>query len=157
MTEDGASEVELELSDQITTFKVTVNAYSKLGLYGLVEYRFSSNKPLAVAFNLPPNMVQGDSLIVPISIKSNLAQPMDVTLALNSSETKTFSLDPYETKVINKTIIADNLGNLSLRVTARGFLQDSSNLQDSLTKQTEVLPRGFPIRLSSSGILKPGN
>jgi len=82
---------------------------------------------------------------------------MDVTLALNSSETKTFSLDPYETKVINKTINADYLGNLSLRVTARGSLQDSSNLQDSLTKQTEVLPRGFPIRLSSSGIFKPGN
>lgn len=37
VTEDGTSEVEFELSDQITTFKVTVNAYSKLGLYGLAE------------------------------------------------------------------------------------------------------------------------
>jgi uncharacterized protein YfaS (alpha-2-macroglobulin family) len=68
VAEDGSSEVEFELSDQITTFKVTVTAYSKLGLYGLSEYRFSSNKPLAVAFNLPPNMVLGDSLIVPITI-----------------------------------------------------------------------------------------
>ena len=70
-------------------------------------------------------MVQGDSLIVPISVKSSLVQPMDVTLAINSTETKTFSLEPYETKVINKTINSDYLGNLSLRVTAQGSLEDS--------------------------------
>ena len=67
-------------------------------------------------------------------------------------------LEPYETKVLNKTITADLLGNLSLIVTAQGVSpQGSSSLQDSLAKQTEVFPRGFPVRLSSSGIFQPGN
>lgn len=136
-TEDGTSEVDFELSDQITTFKVTVTAYSKLGLYGLSEYRFSSNKPLAVAFNLPPNLVQGDSLIVPITLTSSLPHPFNVTLTLNSTDPKTLSLEPYETKVLNTTITADLLGSLSLRVTAQGgSLEGSSSLQDSLAKQT---------------------
>jgi uncharacterized protein YfaS (alpha-2-macroglobulin family) len=86
VAEDGTSEVDFELSDQITTFKVTVTAYSKLGLYGLSEFRFSSNKPLALAFNLPPNLVQGDSLIVPITLKSSLPHPLNVTLFLNSTD-----------------------------------------------------------------------
>ena len=67
-------------------------------------------------------------------------------------------LEPYETKVLNTTITADLLGSLPLRVTAQGVsLEGFSLLQDSLTKQTEVVPRGFPVRLASSGIFKPGN
>jgi uncharacterized protein YfaS (alpha-2-macroglobulin family) len=67
-------------------------------------------------------------------------------------------LAAQESQIFKKSVKADEVGNMTFKVSAfaKGF-DDDQTTQDTLIKQTEILPKGFPIKLSQSGMFKPDN
>ena len=62
---------EFFLNDQVTTFMIRVNAYSSLGKYGYAQKVLNSTKLVYSEFMLPPTLVLGDFLNIPVTIYNN--------------------------------------------------------------------------------------
>lgn len=52
---------------------------SRDGRYGSKELTFSTKKAFSVNFNLPHNIIETESLIIPISLQNNLGITLTVT------------------------------------------------------------------------------
>lgn len=67
-TENGVAKGSFVLSDLITNFKVTANAFDVKGALGYNITEIKSFKAVYIQFNAPKIMVIEDQLIIPVSV-----------------------------------------------------------------------------------------
>eukprot|EP00347_Sterkiella_histriomuscorum_P000042 403377406 len=126
--------ISFDLNDQITTFRITVQAFSK----------------------------SGDKLYIPLYVVNNLDKVLSVNLAIQDTnnagqkKVRMFTLQPYQSHTEKYLLNTDDRSNdhkqiLSVQVSAT----DSQGIkyEDSLTKFSEILPNGFTQKFSQSGLI----
>jgi hypothetical protein len=155
---DGLATVEFGLSDSVTTFRLRADAFGNNGALGETTYEIASLEPFYIEPKLPPEVVTGDRVNLPVALVNSTPHALDKPNILARAE----GLKPGAILDIPKTLSAgsrprtllvlepDVAGQypLTLNATAGGYT-------DSVTRSIKVLPRGFPVQLDASGMLGP--
>ena len=155
---DGLATVEFDLSDSVTTFRLRADAFGNNGALGETTAEIASLEPFYAEPRLPPEVVAGDRVDLPVVLVNATPHALDKPDILARAE----GLKPGAVSTLPKTLPAgsrlraqlvlepDVAGQypLTLDATAGGYT-------DSVTRSIEVLPRGFPVQLDASGMLGP--
>ena len=154
---DGLATVEFDLPDSVTTFKVRADAFGNNGALGQGSSDIASLEPFYTEPKLPPALVAGDRPLIAVTMVNSTAAALDKTGLIVKAE----GLKPGSFKVPAKlapgarervlvSLEADKPGGYELILNAA-----AGPYADTVTRPLEVLPRGFPISHSVSGLLGP--
>eukprot|EP00347_Sterkiella_histriomuscorum_P007254 403349667 len=164
--------VSFYLSDLITTYRITANAFDTQGRIGYSKSILISRSDFYVSFQLPQQMTLGDSLLIPVYIYNNFDQNVNATLevfTIDDNLTANFLLNDQELQVSQVLVPAKNSSVILVRVTALS-LNDNSNIQiratardpvtnsrvvDSIFRDTTIVSPGVYQYDSQSGLIGP--
>lgn len=149
------------LSDLITKFRITANAFDINGRIGYKTQSIQSQKPFYISFDLPASLSIKDSIDIPVTVFNNLDQELSVTFEILNADPdleaamteELSSVGPKSNFVKNIRITPKaikDLTYLQIRATA---VNDNMNLTDSLLQMTAVTPSGFPREQSNGGFI----
>jgi len=155
--EDGLATVEFDLSDSVTSFRVKADAFTKDGALGAGTGLIESVRPFYIEPKLPLELTAGDKVLLPIAVINNTDRELAVQmLASRLGAAGTVDLDPLmlnadsRSRALYELVIADTYGELGFNLEAR-----AGNLFDQNNRKLRVVPRGFPIKDGSGGMLQP--
>jgi len=141
----GEAELSFYNSDASTTFRILAEGIGFNGRLGRTEQTYAVKNPLSVDAKIPPYLTVGDKVLIPLVIKNNSSQLLELTLAVDLPQqvklhvfTSTLKIAPDSTGKITvpieviagvngivKFIVRSNLGKevlaLSLVATEKGF------------------------------------
>jgi alpha-2-macroglobulin-like protein len=156
---DGTATMEFCNSDEITTFKVVAEGISANGLIGHEEFNYFTQIPVSISVKLPAYCTDVDTLVADVIIKNNTEDSIqggfDILLPDNLS-----LLGPFLSKI---PLLPNSVYNITVRLKPGisksksnpvTFYFMSSNYSDAVTKETEVIPNGFPVTASFSNLSK---
>ncbi len=160
--DDGVAELEIDLADSITTWRLSTSAVSGEGQLGGQEFLIRVFQSFFVDFNLPVALTRNDEVGVPVVVYNYLDKPQTVELELKDAEwferldtdenqeagTKTIELKPGEVRSLNYPLKVLKVGKHTLEVTARG-----SGIADAIRREIEVVPDGRRVEEVASGTL----
>ncbi len=154
---DGKAIVSFGLSDSVTTFRVRADGFGNNGALGAQTAALRSTEPFYVEAKLPPVLVAGDKPEVPVALINASGKALDAVsllvegkgLSVSASKAPA-TLAPGARARLVAALSAETAGaySLILKGTAGGFA-------DSVTRPLVVLPRGFPVFQTTSGLLGP--
>jgi hypothetical protein len=158
---DGALELEFDLSDSITTFRLVVDAAGNDGALAWGETEVTARRPLYVEPKLPLEVTAGDRVLVPVAVVNGAATPQAVRLTVRAGEglvaqgppaPLTLAADERR-RVLVPLEVGAVRGEVEVGLDASGPGPDAS---DAVTRRLKVVPRGFPIEHAWGGLLEPG-
>jgi hypothetical protein len=152
VTDDqGAAVVPVRVPDRLTTWRVLALAHSRTGAQGGAVTSFLGTLPTYVDPVVPPFLVRGDEVRLPIQIVNTTEKDVTGTLAL-AADNATLrggggprTVAAHGSTLDAATLVADRAGTIKLRV---GF-----GATDAVEKTIEVRPAGQPVTQSRSGTL----
>jgi len=155
----GEAEVEFELSDSITSFRILADGFTEKGALGCARGVLESVKPFYCEPKLPLEVTQGDRLLVPVAAVNGTLEALGpVAMSVRDlSGVRTAKMDPIplgaEERVrrLVELTIGDVSGNLDFVLDAQ-----AGPYTDRVTRTLHVVPRGFPVQIAEGGILEPG-
>ena len=156
---DGRLDLEFQVADSITTWRMTALASTQDGRLG------SSSAPLRVFqdffidLDLPQALTVGDQISVPVGVFNYLAEPQTVRLELEQADwfelldepQKTIEIAANDITVVYFRVQALRFGSQPFKVTAWG-----SQMSDAIQKDVRVYPDGKLISFTQSDRLEPG-
>jgi hypothetical protein len=153
VTDDrGAAVVPVRVPDRLTTWRVLALAHSRSGAQGGAVTRFLGTLPTYVDPVVPPFLVQGDEVRVPIQIVNttpgDVASTLEVSVAgatLRGAAGGARRIPAQGSALDHATLVADRAGRAKLRVALAG--------SDAVEKTFEVRPSGRPVTELRSGTL----
>ncbi|MFK8009068.1 MAG: carboxypeptidase-like regulatory domain-containing protein [Saprospiraceae bacterium] len=151
----GVANIEFYNSDDLTTFKVTVEGITTNGKIGNNTHTYFTQMPFGMRTKFPTQVLLGDKLTIPVTISNNTNAKMEVKLdaivpqgfKYIGQESLLYSLDNQKVKTIYLPFeINSEVGehDLEIKVIANGE-------EDSFSKKVKVLQRGFPVNMMFSG------
>jgi len=175
MTDDsGLAEVEFRLSDQITSFAVLVDGFTRNGLLGFADTRLESHQPFYLAPKVPLHLTVGDHAIVPVSVINDSPNPLYVALTATTTAGLTFYVPPTTTnsadlasqhvKTIQQSLRLDSekRSRQLLEVDATAATNESAFFSvnakagqwaDAIKLPIAIYPRGFPVDIDNGGVI----
>ena len=154
---DGTASVEFDLPDSVSTFKVRADAFGNNGALGQGGAEIASLEPFYVEPKLPPSMLVGDRPLIPVTLVNSTAEALDGVGLIPRSEDLKPNLVKAPVKLSPKAreralvgLTPDKPGNFELSLNAA-----AGPYSDTVTRKVEVLPRGFPISQTASGLVGP--
>ena len=154
---DGVATVEFDLPDSVTTFKVRADAFGGNGALGQGAAEIASLEPFYAEPKLPPAMVSGDRPLIPVTLANSTAEALGgVGLTVKAEELKPgqvkapAKIGPGGRERILLNLEPDKPGLYDLTLNAA-----AGPYADTVTRKVEILPRGFPISHSASGLVGP--
>lgn len=150
----GKKTIEFFTSDNISSFRATVEGISRNGMVGRTEKTFFTQLPFTISTKIPVETATEDLLSIPLTLKNNTGNPLGGELTIVTppgleqigktenvqtimpGKAKTIYLD-Y--KVLNKT----GEGDFSVSFKSCG-------LSDAITQKIKIVPKGFPAQVSFS-------
>ncbi len=154
----GRAEISFYNADGITSYRATAEGLSADGLPGVAETKFFTQPPLTLAVKLPPHVVLGDEVGVPVVIANHTDQAITgpLTVAVPTGW-KTVGV-PFPGTV---TIAPRGAQTLTVRYVVAGkegpgevavaFGNSSSGLRDAFRQPLAVLLPGYPVSEAFSG------
>lgn len=151
----GEALVEFYASDEITTFRATVEGISQNGDVGRCENKFYSQQPFSMAVKFPAYLTFGDTVIMPLIVKNNTARAISGKIEFKiphhldplNSLPDSLSIKPQSTISVNIPFFTRNIaGKDKIKVTFTG-----GAFSDAFTQEIEVNAKGFPTSFSVSG------
>jgi len=151
----GKAEIEFYNSDAVTTFRATVEGIAADGAPGRAEKTYFTQLPFSLTTKLPIVSVNGDKIIVPLTLRNNTES--SINGKLNYRIPKGWNTtDPLPDKY---TIGASDVTTLFLgfdviNLTGKDtfFVSFSGKgMEEGFTRNIEVVPQGFPCEYSFSG------
>jgi len=156
--EDGLATITFDLSDSVTSFRVSADAFSSTGALGANSELIESVRPFYVEPKLPLELTAGDTVLLPIAMVNNTDRELPVELILSRlGQAGTVSLDPVvlgadqRGRALYELAIGKTYGDLAFNIEAR-----AGGMFDENRRSMRVVPRGFPIDSGSGGMLQPG-
>ncbi len=157
----GKATVEFWNSDDITTFKATVEGISSqsvgpagTGLAGRGTHTYSTQLPFSMQVKLPVVAISGDHLKIPITLNNNTTHPMKGKLtaqlppcieALSNSQTQ-YSLPPGQSKTIYPEYRYQfDCEQKRYRGKFIRFSFETSTYSDQVQKPLQLQSAGFPV------------
>lgn len=150
----GKKTIEFYASDDITSFKTTVEGISADGSIGRTEKNFFTQLPFAMTTKIPVEVATEDFISIPLTLKNNTNGPLGgvVTISAPDGLKEIAKLNPVQTIMPGaaKTIYLDykvldkiGYGEFTIAFKACG-------LGDAFTQKIKIAPKGFPSQASFS-------
>ena len=147
----GAAVVPVRVPDRLTTWRVLALAHARSGAQGGAVASFLGTLPTYVDPVVPPFLIQGDEVRIPIQLVNTTAG--DVASALEIAATGATlrgaggarTVPAQSSTLDHATLIADHPGPVKLRVALAG--------SDAVERSFEVRPSGRPVVQTRSGTL----
>lgn len=158
VTTNGNATLDLELSDNITTWTIQVVGNTKDGKvgYGMMD-NVKVFKEFFVDFELPTNLVKDDEISIPVTVYNYTDSTITTTLKiqednwfdLKEENEYNVTINAKETKLIYVPIVVKESGNHKFRVEAT-----SNSLTDIVEKELSISPKGYKVeKVVSTGNL----
>ncbi len=156
----GEAEIAFDLSDAVTRYQVTVQSHSLDGRLGAKTFELAARLPFSIDPKVPFEISNTDKVIVPVAVKNDTDQPGRVELSAKASGLKT--QDPQtrdvdvDAKGRNRGFFAYEAAQVSGDALLRVKGSFNANLfgTDTVERSFKIVPDGFPIRGSASGLLE---
>jgi uncharacterized protein YfaS (alpha-2-macroglobulin family) len=151
----GKSTIEFYTSDDITSFRTTVEGVASDGTIGRAESVFFTQLPFAMSTKIPVEVATEDNVSIPLTLKNNTEKPIGGVLTINApAGLKALSqIAPAQTIMPGaaRTIyldykVLDKIGYGDFTVSFK-----ACGLGDSFTKPIKISAKGFPSNVSFSG------
>jgi hypothetical protein len=154
--DDGRANLDIDLADSITTWRLTASAVAADGRLGATQASIRVFQPFFIDVNLPVALTRDDEVAVPVVVYNYLDRPQTVALTLAAAgwftpldnATKNVELVPREVRSVSYRLRVKTVGNQELQVTARG-----SDLSDAIRRTVKVVPDGQRIEQVVNGTL----
>ena len=158
ITDNGNAQLDLKLSDNITTWTIQTVGNTKDGKigYGMLD-TVKVFKEFFVDFELPKNLVETDIISVPVTVYNYTKTTMSTTLKIQEEEwfslqDKTpisLSVDAESSKMVYIPITILKAGSNKFRVEAI-----ANSVSDIIEKEITVYPKGYKVeKVVSTGTL----
>jgi hypothetical protein len=148
---EGRARVSVRVPDRLTTWRVLALAHSREGAQGGAVARFLGTLPAYVEPVVPPFLMTGDEVRLPIQVVNTTDAPLDAELRLSAEGATvaptraTVSVPPGGSLVQTVTLSRARPGTLTLRA--------ALGQTDAVVRTIPVLPSGRRVTLSRSGTL----
>ena len=157
VTDEGKAELELEISDNITTWNIQTVGNTKDGNVGYGNASFKVFKEFFVDFSLPTNSVVTDNVSIPVTLYNYTENELKINVNVKDNDwanigeyEKTVSVPAKETKMIYVPLEIVKDGNNTLRIET-----SSGDISDIVEKTMVVKPNGLEInKVVSNGIIE---
>ena len=157
ITENGNKQLDLKLSDNITTWTIQTVGNTKDGKvgYGILD-TVKVFKEFFVDFELPANLLEKDQISIPVTVYNYTNEILNTTLKikeeawlkLNNNDIKV-TINPNSSKMIYIPIEILEKGTYKFRIEAT-----SNALTDIIEKEAVVATKGYKVeKVISAGIL----
>jgi len=155
---DGKATLAFALSDAVTSFRVSADAFTRKGALGSGSTLVESVQPFYLEPKLPLEVTMGDVIELPIAFVNATAETLaNVTFKLTAAKgiavgaVVPFSLaaDSRVRQVVRLTVgEVTGEGEVVIAATAGPY-------SDTVTRTLRVVPRGFPVEVGEGGMLEP--
>jgi type II secretory pathway pseudopilin PulG len=158
ITDDvGQAQLELDLADSITTWRLSAGAVTADGRLGGGEKSIRVFQPFFVDLDLPVALTRGDEVAVPAVVYNYLDRPQTVELTLADAPwferldepVRKLELGPNEVRAAHYRLRASKVGRHQLQVDARG-----AGVADAVRRDVTVVPDGRRVERTQSGTLQ---
>ncbi|MBL0328806.1 MAG: hypothetical protein IPP64_05155 [Bacteroidetes bacterium] len=151
----GTKTIEFYASDDITSFRTTVEGIASDGTVGRTEKNFFTQLPFAMTTKIPVEVATEDIVSIPLTLKNNTDKPLGGALTITSPDGLKAIVDVPTAQIIMpgkaKTIyldykVLDKIGYGEFTISFR-----ACGLGDAFTQKIKIAPKGFPVTASFSG------
>jgi uncharacterized protein YfaS (alpha-2-macroglobulin family) len=152
---EGRANIEFDLSDSVTTFRVLVDGHAPGGRIGTGGGEIVSRIPFSLEPTLPLEVNAGDRIDLPVAITNDTADKLPVAVALEHGDLVRLESDAGQTlelgprgrgRVYFPLEVVGRKGACPL--TFRGT---AGPLADAIQRELTVVPPGFPKNVSYGG------
>ncbi|MBI4930922.1 MAG: hypothetical protein HY841_09185 [Bacteroidetes bacterium] len=151
----GKAEVSFYNSDDITSFKTTVEGIGNDGSIGRTEKTFFTQMPFSMTTKIPTEVVTEDVISIPLTLKNNtsasvtgllnITAPKGLELITNITQLQTLQAGKAKTIYLEYRVKEEiSEGNFEIAFKACG-------MKDAFAQNLKVIPKGFPVTASFSG------
>jgi hypothetical protein len=151
----GKKTIEFYASDDITSFRTTVEGIGSDGTIGRAEKNIFTQLPFNMTTKIPVEVATEDFVSIPLTLKNNTNGPLGgvITISAPDGLKEVAKLDPVQTIMPGaaKTIYLDYkvLDKIGYGEFTIGF--KACGLGDAFTQKIKIAPKGFPVQTSFSG------
>ena len=151
----GRKVIEFYTSDDITSFRTTVEGLGTNGTIGRTEKNFFTQLPFAMSTKIPVEVATEDRVSIPLTLKNNTDGPLGGFLTITAPDglkslveiPSVQTIMPGKAKVIYLDYeVLNTIGEGEFTI---GF--KSCGLGDAFTQKIKIAPKGFPVAASFSG------
>ena len=151
----GTKTIEFYASDDITSFRTTVEGIASDGTIGRAEKTIFTQLPFAMSVKVPVEVATEDNVSIPLTLKNNTNQPLGGFITVSSPDgLKSISeipsvqtIMPGKAKIIYLDYkVLDKIGYGDFTINFK-----SCGLGDGFTQTIKIAPKGFPVHASFSG------
>ncbi|MGZ4037543.1 MAG: MG2 domain-containing protein, partial [Bacteroidia bacterium] len=151
---NGRKTIEFYTSDDITSFRTTVEGIGSDGSIGHVEKNFFSQLPFAMSTKIPVEVATEDFVSIPLTLKNNTDGPLGGVITISAPDgLKELAAIPAVQTIMPgaaKTIyldykVMDKIGYGEFTISFR-----ACGLGDAFTQKIKIAPKGFPVQASFS-------
>jgi len=151
----GKKVIEFYNSDDISSFRVSVEGVSNYGLVGRGEKTYYTQLPFALSTKVPVEVVSEDIVSIPLTLKNNTLLNINGTLAVKApaglKPVNEISTEQFVAAGKSKTIYLDykvlntpGIGEFQISFTSDG-------LSDAFIQKIKINSKGFPVTASFAG------
>jgi hypothetical protein len=151
----GSKTLEFYTSDDITSFRTTVEGVGSDGSVGRTEKNFFTQLPFAMTTKIPVEVATEDHVSIPLTLKNNTDKPLGGALTITAPNGLKSLVEIPTAQIImpgkGKTIyldytVLDKIGYGEFTISFR-----ACGLGDAFTQKIRIAPKGFPVNASFSG------
>lgn len=147
----GMAQVSVKVPDRLTTWRVLALAHSRSGAQGGAVTSFLGTLPVYVDPIVPPTLVIGDEVRLPIQVVNTTDAAVTSQLATSATNAALSGGSGSRTAPAQGSLVE----YATLKATKPGVIELTSGLAgaDSVVRTIEVLPAGQPVEVTRSGTL----
>ncbi|MBP7810149.1 MAG: hypothetical protein KA163_12705 [Bacteroidia bacterium] len=150
----GKKTIEFYTSDDITSFRTTVEGLGSDGTVGRTEKNFFTQLPFAMSTKIPVEVATEDFVSIPLTLKNNTNGPLGGVITITAPDgLKELAAIPSVQTIMPgaaKTIyldykVLDKIGTGEFTIAFK-----ACGLGDAFTQKIKIAPKGFPVQTSFS-------
>ena len=154
--DDGQATVEIELPDNLTTWRAVVRGVSSTALVGEGRGRLPSRKPLVVRIDAPRFLVQGDQLTIPVAVHNETGASQEIAVRVAAEGIRLEGVDATTRLVVpnggnaidDRAFDRPEPGRLRIEATAT-----AASAADRTEVGLPALPRGIAAVEGRTGVI----
>lgn len=150
----GRKTIEFYASDDISSFRTTIEGISADGSIGRCETRFFTQLPFAMSTKIPVEVATEDLLSIPLTLKNNTSGPIGGLISITAPEglkeltkiSEVQTIMPGKAKTIYLDYkVLEKIGEGEFTISFK-----ACGLRDAFTQKIKIAPKGFPESVSFS-------
>ncbi|MBI4945530.1 MAG: carboxypeptidase-like regulatory domain-containing protein [Bacteroidetes bacterium] len=151
----GKAEVSFFNSDDITSFRTTVEGIGHDGSIGRAEKTCFTQMPFSLTTKIPTQVVTQDVVSIPLTLKNNTSASVSGLLNITAPK----GLEPLSTIPNLQTLAGGKAKTIFLEYRVKEEISEGNfeisfkacGMKDAFAQNLKVVPKGFPVRASFSG------